>query len=286
MENNYPIKYAAMPIIEQVGFTYGINELEREYDIVCYIVSKCHLISNLTKYKKDGSTILEHEVVFPYRLSDFSKWKRVFPEYNLYGQCTNSIKVDKMFDSYEDALKYVLDKNEKLCEKAYTYLPFSKDLVDEIKSKKNEFGIKLKEYKILEEQILLNTNDMKIGEIKKLNNVIKIENNHGKLLQSSIYEVLNLFKNEKFIVYSISDKQYNDLIKLIDNKKDNEVNYLKSQAQFLLINQTKDDLNIDENTLVFYTTETIEDLLNSYKEYPEIDLNEIKGPVLKKVKNN
>ena len=90
---------------------FNLNEIRRNA-INLLNEKRCYL----TKYKKDGSTILEHEVVFPYRLSDFSKWKRVFPEYNLYGQCTNSIKVDKMFDSYEDALKYVLDKNEKLCE--------------------------------------------------------------------------------------------------------------------------------------------------------------------------
>ena len=50
---------------------------------------------------------------------------------------------------------------------------------------------------------------------------------------------------------------------------------------------TNDNLeNIDEDALVFYTTETIEDLLNSYKEHLEIDLKEFEGPVLKKVKNN
>ena len=40
MKNNYPIKYAAMPIIEQTGWYPGLHELEREYGIVCYIASK------------------------------------------------------------------------------------------------------------------------------------------------------------------------------------------------------------------------------------------------------
>lgn len=312
MKINYPIKYAAMPIIEQIGWSYGLNELEREYDVVCYIVSKCYLISDLIKYKKDGSITREYGVVFPYQLSDFSKWKTVFPEYNIYGQCTNSIIVDKTFDSYEDAMQYVERKNEKLCENTYKYLPLSKD---QILEKKDEFNTKLEEYKVLEEQILLNTNDMKIGEIKKLNNVIKIENNHRKILQCSLYEALKLFRDEKFVVYNVSDKQYNDLVKLIDKGND-EFNYLISKEQCMLIHKEKDDLiklpntayyiksnrincdnkmakvtndnleNIDEDALVFYTTETIEDLLNSYKEHLEIDLKEFEGPVLKKVKNN
>ena len=103
MKINYPIKYAAMPIIEQVGRCYGINELEREYDIVCYIVSKCHLISDLTKYTEDGCIIKEYEVVFPYQLSEFDTWKRIMPTYNLiHGYCTNSTKVDEVFNSYEE----------------------------------------------------------------------------------------------------------------------------------------------------------------------------------------
>ena len=42
--------------------------------------------------------------------------------------------------------------------------------------------------------------------------------------------------------------------------------------------------NLDKDVLRFYTTETIDDLLNSYKRYSEINLEEVKGSVLKKVK--
>ena len=48
---------------------------------------------------------------------------------------------------------------------------------------------------------------------------------------------------------------------------------------------TKDDYeNIDKDTLTFYTTETIEDLLNSYQNHSEIDLEKSSGHVLKKAK--
>ena len=39
MKINYPVKYAAMPIIEQVGWSHGLHELERKYDVVCYIIN-------------------------------------------------------------------------------------------------------------------------------------------------------------------------------------------------------------------------------------------------------
>lgn len=48
---------------------------------------------------------------------------------------------------------------------------------------------------------------------------------------------------------------------------------------------TQESFNkIDEDTLKFYTTETIDDLLYSYKRYTEIDLADVRAPVLKKVK--
>ena len=40
MEKQYPIKYALMPVIDQIGWEYG----ERKYDIVTNIVSKCYVV--------------------------------------------------------------------------------------------------------------------------------------------------------------------------------------------------------------------------------------------------
>lgn len=315
MKINYPIKYAAMPIIEQVGWSQGLHESEREYDIVCYIVSKCHLISDLTKYTEDGRTIKEYEVVFPYQLSEFDTWKRIMPTYNLiHGYCTNSTKVDEVFNSYEEVQNYVTNKNNELCEKKLKYLPFSK-----VEEKKNNFTSKLAEYKILEQHILLHTDDIKNEENKKLNNAIKITNNSVKILPCSIYEVLQVFDKEKFVVYNIQQEQYNNLINLTNEEKINDIKSVIGHTEGLLIHKTKDDFiklaieqddrtyyiennnifynyklgkvtkddfeNIDEDTLTFYTTETIEDLLNSYKKHEEIDFRKIKDPVFKKQKN-
>ena len=319
MKINYPIKYAAMPIIEQVGWSHGLHDLDREYDVVCYIVSKCHLISDLTKYTEDGRSVKQYEVVFPYQSGEFNRWQRVTPTYNLInGYCTNGNKVDKIFDSYEDALSFVTAKNEELCQKSYIYLPYSENYAAEIQAKKDEFNEKLAEYKLLEEQILFHTQDMEIGKNKELTNVIKIANNNGHILSCNIYEIFNLFDNDKFVVYSISQEQYNQLTTLISEEKVDEIKSIIGPEQGLAIHKAKDDFiklaieegcgvyyiqnnrinydigldkvniksfeNIDENILIFYTTETIEDLLISYKKHLEIDLREVQGPVLKKTK--
>lgn len=319
MKINYPIKYAAMPIIEQVGWSHGIHDLERKYDVVCHIVSKCYLISDLTKYTEDGCSIREYEVVFPYQHAEFNRWKRVIPTYNLiHGYCTNSNKIDMVFDSYEEAVNHVSIKNEKLCEKSLMYMPYSDDYAEKIRNRTDEFAAKLTEYKVLEEQILLHTDDIKIGQNKQLHRVVRISNDSAKVLSCNIYQMLELFDKDKFVAYTVSQKQYDNLINLINQEKIDDIKAIKGSAQGLLIHKTKDDFiklaiedgcgayylqnncikydctldkvtkddfdNIDDDTLIFYTTETIEDILNSYKNHSEIDLEKNSGHVLKKTK--
>ena len=320
MKINYPIKYALMPIVEQVGWTPGLHELEREYDIVCYIVSKCHLIGNSKKYTEDGHCKEEYEVVFPYQHFEFNRWRRVIPSYNLiHGYCTNSNKVDEVFDTYEEALNYAEIQNEILCKKTSIYLPYTEDLAKRIQMRKDAFYSKLTEYKKLEQQMLLYTADLDVGSGKELRNVIKLESNDIKVLSCGIYEVLRLFDDRKFVVYSVSQEQHDMLIEL---KKQGNVDDVKSvigNVRGLALHKTKDDFiklaieegcgayylenecisydinldkvtktdfeKLDDDTLVFYTTETVDDLLSSYRKYAEIDLDEDKGPVLKKVNN-
>ena len=315
MKINYPVKYAAMPIIEQVGWSHGLHQLERNYDVVCYIVSKCYLITEATQHKEDGNTIKEYEVVFPYQPVEFNRWKRVIPTYNLmHGYCTNSNKVDRVFNSYEETEDYVKSKNEELCKNTYKYLFFSDDILDRIQTKKEEFADKLEEYKVLEQQILFNTEDIQIGENKKLDNVIRMQKQSGKILSCNIYRVLELFADEKFIIYNISQEQHNALIKIESQLKKEEISSIISEPKGLAVHKTRGDIiqiasggyyiknnkmfyscdldslkkedfeNIDEDTLIFYTTETIDDLLNSYKKETEIDFDTFKGPILKKSK--
>ena len=273
-------------------------------------------ISQIHKYRN----VKQYEVVFPYQPGEFNRWQRVTPSYNLiHGYCTNGNKVDAIFDAYEDALNFVTAKNEELCKKSYIYLPYSENYAANIQAKKDEFNEKLTEYKLLEKQILLHTEDMEIGSKKELTNVIKIANNSGRVLSCSIYEILNLFDRDKFVAYSISKEQYANLMKLISEEKIEDIKSIIGAHQGLLLHKEKDDFiklaieedcgayyvqnnsvnydvnldkvniksfeNIDEDTLIFYTTETMDDLLNSYKKHSEIDLREVQGPILKKTKH-
>ena len=317
MKYNYPVKYTAMPIIEQVGWSHGLNELERDYDVVCYIVSKCYLISDRTKYKENGENEKTYEVVFPYQSGEYhNTWERVTPSFN--NGCINSNLVEKVFDTYEDALEFATYKNEKLCEKTWVYLPYTKDFHNQISKKIQEFNDRLSKYKRLEQQILFNTSNLEQSNIKELGNLII--NNKGKTKASyiNLYEYLNYSTDSSFIVYSISQEQYNKLLTLINNQdlldlskvienaspilyhdhktKDENIMVINNNGNILyyinkwgsLISNDKQELppialsSIDNETEYSFTTETLEDIILSFNQPKYINLNDMEGPILKK----
>lgn len=316
MKYNYPVKYAAMPIIEQVGWSQGLNELERNYDVICYIVSKCYLLSDKTKYKENGKKEKEYEVVFPYQKRQYYNWKRVVPSFNFNYNCTNSDFVKEVFDNYEKALEFVTQKNKELCKKTWGYLPYIEDLDSQISKKIEEFNDKLSRYKMLEQQILINTSDLKQSSVKELNKLIMNTKDEIKVLSSSLYEYLKC--SYKCIVYSISQEQYDKLVTLINNQDISNVlnviedaspilyhDYEASKEKIMVINKNGDVLYfIDEygtlesnneqkipsielsaignETRHLFTTETLEDIVLSFKSHKCINPNEIQGPILKK----
>ena len=326
MKYNYPIKYAAMPIIDQVGWSHGVNELERNYDVVCYIVSKCYLVNDKTIYKANGQSEKEYEVVFPYQKTKNNRWEKNIPSYNVFNHsCTNSNFVERVFDTYEEALNDATHKNKDLCDKTWIYLTYTNDLVDRISKKKEEFDDRLAIYKMLEEQILANTSDINPFNIKELNKIVINKDSKIRFLTSSLYEYLEYSSYSKFIVYSISLEQLSELETLINNQNISDILKIMKNATPILYHDY-DDLeegikvidpngnvlyyiseqeilkdnkeqkippvelkNIDSNTNCIFTTETFEDVVLSFSKYKDINLDEIQGPILKKTiftKNN
>lgn len=317
MKVNYPIKWAAMPIMEQVGWVHGLNELEMEYGVVCYIVSKCYLISETTTYAESGASTKEYEVVFPYQPGGYDRWQRVLPSYNLINKsCVNGIKVDSVFETFDEAKAFVDAKNTELCKNSYLYLPYSEDYAERIQAKKDEFNEKISKYKKLEKQISFFTQCMEVGKNTISWDVIKFSNNQGSVSSYSIFELLSLLDRNKFVVYSVTPEQYIDLIKLFEGGKPFDIHSLLGNYKGLLTHTSVDDFiklaigtscgayyiqndkikydasldkvspesfdDIDDDTMIFFTVETIADLLNSYKTFNDIDLSGNQGTSLVK----
>ena len=72
----------------------------------------------------------------------------------------------------------------------------------------------------------------------------------------------------------------------IATTKDQGIYYIKNDILYYdegTDKVEKDNIgNIEPDTLIFYTTETREDLLKSYEEYPEINLKNIPVQLSKK----
>lgn len=309
MKCNYPVKYALMPIIEQIGWG--------QYDVVCYIVSKCYLLSDKIKYKENGKSLKEYEVVFPYQKGQYYNWERVIPEFNLINySCTNSNLVNKVFDNYEETLEFATQKNKELCDRTWAHLPYTVDLNEKILEKKQEFSDRLSSYKILEQQILINTSDLEQSNVKELNKLII--NNKGKIktLSSNLYEYLRFSSVSDFIVYSVSLEQYEKLVALVGNQDAYDISRVIGDVSPILYNDSKNQniMVINENGNVLYyineweylinntdekmpsvelksisdeieclfTTETIEDIVLSFKKHKNVNLYEIQAPILKK----
>lgn len=302
MKNNYPIKYALMPIEEQTGWIHGLNELEPDRNVIAYIASKCYKISDKTEYYQTGIEKKSYEVVFPYEREDYGVWVRVEPSFNLmHGSCINCITVDKVFDSYEDAHQEACKKNHKLALKSYGYLPCDFNFSECIRQFKEEYEEKLTIYQDLEQKIEQNTKDLVVAENKKEQNIIIV--NNGKVMNNtcSLYEFIKLFSYESFCVYNTSIEEYNAMkseIKnngklddfstirdnnclLVNDKEKNIVQiinygdkdeigcfYLKDDNMYYdrnMIPFTKEvAFNYYKSNIIVYTIETYEDVINSH----------------------
>lgn len=119
MELNYPVKYALMPVREQIEF-----KSDREYEIVMYIVSKCYLISEKKIYSGDGKRRYSYEVVFPIVIDDVRNVSVSLPQYSNDGHCVNSLLVERLFDDFDEASKLATKKNQKILDRKLDEIPY------------------------------------------------------------------------------------------------------------------------------------------------------------------
>lgn len=236
MKNNYPVKYAVMPIQNSNGET------------IANIVSKCYIISEEKNYSLDGNFKINYDVFLPYQF-DMSEscWKREEPTFNAYSfKCTNATVVNDIFDNYEDALKLATLKNDEILENNYGYI----SNISEIERIKFNHDKKISEYKELEEQIFTNTVDLKVNSDSKPQIVqCAIVFSNGKELvnldyfkNTSLYSCINFL--DEFYAYSVSKQDFydiNDKIKNFSNYDEFKQNVLPNydDSKYLLFNNLK-----------------------------------------------
>lgn len=172
-ELNYPIKYAILGIEEQVGWLPGLHEMEREYDICGYIVSKVYVVEESIRYYGDGSYQKYYQVVFPFT-SMYEK-KRQIPSFNLNWNCYNYVNVSKIFDTFDDAKMVSNEKNKELRAKSYLPISYGSNMSwkERVLKGKELFDKRMVSYLEFEEFISNETKDMEITTDEKMKNKVR-----------------------------------------------------------------------------------------------------------------
>ena len=297
MKNNYPIKYAVMPIIEQTGQYPGLHELEREYGIVCYIVSKCYVVGREEKYNRYGNTICEYKVVFSYgKDNQYGDLSRVEPEFCLMnGRCNNSTNVDKVFDSFEEAKEETEKKNKEILSKELSYIRVDDNFRQNVSLAREKHEEVVNYYQEIESMIEENSTDLVVNDKVKEQSVIFERNNSYKKIDYSLYDMIRLYSDEDFIAYNVSLDDYKKIEEQLKNGEQIDTENIKKNC--LLISSSNDkkvkvinydskdkrscfyiengslyyddklDVSLDTiggDALVIYTIETYDDVISSY----------------------
>ena len=296
MKNNYPIKYAAMPIIEQTGWYPGLHELEREYGIVCYIVSKCYVVGREEKYNRYGNTICEYKVVFSYgKDNQYGGLSRVEPEFCLMnGRCNNSTNVDKVFDSFEEAKEETEKKNKEILSKELSFIRVDDNFNQNVSLAREKHEEVVNYYQEIESMIEENSTDLVVNDKVKEQSVIFERNNSWKKIEYSLYDMIRLYSDEDFIAYNVSLEDYKKIEEQLKNGQEVDIegikrnrlltSYSDDKKVFVISNNSiekscfyiengslyyYDRINyflnaISRDSLVIYTIETYDDVINSY----------------------
>ena len=292
MKNNYPIKYAVMPIKAHLGWRDDLNSLEENYGVI-YIASKCYVVGRQEEYSMYGDTLCQYNVVFPYekdkRYGGFLS--RVEPrECLMNGRCNNSINVDKVFDDFDEAKVVASKKNKEILSKILSFIPFDTNF------NQNSFIVEgnhkelVNYYQKIESMIEENTSDLVVNDKVKEQSVIIKRNNSCKK-KGPLYHMINFCSNKNFIAYNVSLDDYKKIEEqlkngeqvdtdnieknclLISNSCDNKVMVIKDKRSCFYIEagslyyDDKRDFSISsisDDTIIVYTVETYDDVINSY----------------------
>ncbi len=288
MKNNQPIKYTTMQVYDSINYN----------DIPIYIVTKCFLNEEVTKYLMNGTIKKEYKVMLPYTFN--SRTNEYDMQYNW--QYYNKNVVKKVFDNYEDAKKYTEELNRKMLSEKISSI----GIVSEVKNIKNYYNKKLELCEELERQILSNTKFLNPNNKAKSEEIIISEDTKTTVADLSIYNIIDLCRSSNFIAYTVSENVFNIMKEQLNtNNKlplnygkcllvndsvtheirifnDEDKTYILSSNDNLIIEE-KEELNLPSHfDKEIYTMETYEDIINSYQNGSNISVSDIKKKVLKK----
>lgn len=212
---NYKVKYAIMKIER----TLDNDGIYRNY--IYYIPAKCYVIAKKERYLSTGEIKKLYDIVFITPSYSIQSELNI-PEYNIYGTCTNSLTVDKIFDTYGEAKNEANTENISNFRKLRSEISYNKEYKKQLEILNNNYKL-LNEYcNKIEEELTNLTNSIEITTLPllsdELSNSILLKLTNVSLEQ--IDELLcSLNEKEIKLLKELSLKNKNSKHLVLDPRK-------------------------------------------------------------------
>ena len=158
---NYKVKYAIMKIER----TFDNDGVYKNYTY--YIPAKCYVIAKKERYLSTGEIKKLYDIVFI--IPSYSIQSELnTPEYNIYGTCTNSLTVDKIFDTYGEAKNEANTENISNFRKLRSEISYNKEYKKQLEILNNNYKLLTEYGNKIEEELTNLTNSIEITTLPLL----------------------------------------------------------------------------------------------------------------------
>lgn len=164
---NYKVKYAIMKIER----TFDNDGVYRNYTY--YIPAKCYVITKKERYLSTGEIKIFYDVVFITPSYSNSSELNI-PEYNIYGTCTNSLTVDKIFDTYGEAKNEANTENISNFRNLRSEISYNKEYKKQLEILNDNYKLITKYGNKIEEELTDLTSSVEITTLPSLSEDLSI----------------------------------------------------------------------------------------------------------------
>ena len=210
------------------------------------------------------------------------------------GRCNNSTNVDKVFDSFEEAKEETEKKNKEILSKELSFIRVDDNFNQNVSLAREKHEEVVNYYQEIESMIEENSTDLVVNDKVKEQSVIFERNNSWKKIEYSLYDMIRLYSDEDFIAYNVSLDDFKKIEEQLKNGQEVDIegikrnrlltSYSDDKKVFVISNNSiekscfyiengslyyYDRINyflnaISRDSLVIYTIETYDDVINSY----------------------
>ena len=158
---NYKVKYAIMKIER----TLDNDGIYRNYTY--YIPAKCYVIAKKERYLSTGEIKKLYDIVFITPSYSIQSELNI-PEYNIYGTCTISLTVDKIFDTYGEAKNEANTENISNFRLLRSEISYNKEYKKQLEILNNNYKLLTEYGNKIEEELTNLTNSIEITTLPLL----------------------------------------------------------------------------------------------------------------------